>query len=163
MKTTPRVESEEQLARLLQIGVVLEEVVEARAYEHYRQLPKEERDPTIERFLQSVREQSAEHRERLEELIDELDASSVSFEDIESLVGEQYNRTRPEDFDGILYDQLHGEATSYKYYDDLIEAIEESSKVFRIDRDRVLETLRAIREEEAAGVARIAELMGDKA
>ncbi|MFB6113034.1 MAG: ferritin-like domain-containing protein [Halodesulfurarchaeum sp.] len=163
MKTTPRVESNHQLARLLQIGVVLEEVVEARAYEHYQRLPRSERDSRIEGFLESVRKQSADHRKRLETLIDELDAPSVSFEEIEELVSDQYAQTRPEDFDGILYDQLHGEETSYKYYDDLIGAIEESEEEFRIERDRVLSVLRSIREEEAAGVGRIADLMEDRA
>ena len=109
MTTAPRVESADQLARLLQIAVVLEEMVEARAYEHYRSLPAAERDESIEALLESVSTQSAEHRQRLESLIEELDASSVAFEAIEELVGEQYAQTRREDFDGVLYDQLHGE------------------------------------------------------
>lgn len=159
MTTAPRVESPDQLARLLQIGVVLEELVEARAYEHYRLLPEDEREETIETFLESVSTQSADHRDRLEDLIEDLDASSVAFEEIETLVGEQYAQTRPEDFDGILYDQLHGEETAYKFYADLIEAIEESDRDYGIDRERLLEVLRTIRDEEAAGVKRVAELM----
>lgn len=163
MTTAPRVESDDQLARLLQIAVVLEEVVEARAYEHYRSLPAADRDERIEALLESVSTQSAEHRERLEALIEDLDASSVAFDEIEGLVSEQYAQTRPEDFDGVLYDQLHGEETSYKFYDDLIEALEESTRGFGIERARVIEVLSAIREEEAAGVERVANLMEERA
>ena len=163
MTTAPRVESDDQLARLLQIAVVLEEVVEARAYEHYRSLPAAERDAKIESLLESVSTQSAAHRERLESLIQDLDASSVAFGEIEDLVSDQYAKTRPEDFDGVLYDQLHGEETSYKFYDDLIEAIEETDREFGIDRDRVLDILETIREEEASGVERVANLMEERA
>ena len=160
---TPAVESDAQLARLLQIAVVLEEVVEARAYKHYQGLPDDERDETIESFLETVSDRSADHRERLETLIEALDGSSVSFSEIEELVAEQYSHSGPEDFDGILYDQLHGEETSYKFYDDLIEAIEGTDREFGVDRDRLLATLKSIRKEEAGGVKRIAELMEDRA
>ena len=163
MTTAPRVDSDDQLVRLLQIGVVLEEMVEARAYEHYRRLPEEERDETIETLLESVSSQSKEHRERLESLIDDLGAPTVAFEAIEDLVADQYARTRPEDFDGVLYDQMNGEATAYKFYDDLIEAIRETEREFGVDRERVIDTLEGIREEEARGVERVANLMEERA
>ncbi|MFB6266812.1 MAG: ferritin-like domain-containing protein [Halodesulfurarchaeum sp.] len=163
MTTAPRVQSDDQLARLLQIGVVLEEVVEARAYEHYRRLPDEERDETIEALLEDVSAESAAHRDRLEELIEALDASSVSFAEIEELVAERYAQTRPEDFDGVLYDQLHGEETAYKFYDDLIGAIEETDREYGLPREQLLETLREIRADEAAGVEDIANLMEERA
>ena len=163
MTTAPRVESDDQLARLLQIGVVLEEMVEARAYAHYRRLPEEERDEAIEALLESVSAQSKDHRERLESLIEDLGAPSVAFEAIEDLVAEQYAQTRPEDFDGVLYDQLNGEETAYKFYDDLLTAIEETDREFGVDRDRVVSTLEAIRAEEAAGVEQVANLMEERA
>lgn len=162
MNSAPAVESDDHLARLLQIAVVLEEVVEARAYEHYRRLPAEERDDAIESLLESMSTESANHRERLEALIGELDAKSVAFDEIESLVGEQYAQTRPEDFDGVLYDQLHGEETSYKFYDDLIGAIEATDREFGVDRGRLLSTLRNIREDEASGVQQIADMMEER-
>ena len=162
MTTAPVVTSDDNLARLLQIAVVLEEVVEARAYEQYRRLPEDERDDDIETLLESVSSESAHHRERLESLIDELDASSVAFDEIEALVGEQYAKTSAEDFDGVLYDQLHGEETSYKFYDDLIGAIEESETAFSVDRDLLLDVLRDIRSDEASGVEQIATLMGER-
>jgi hypothetical protein len=149
--------SDHQLARLLQIGVVLEEVVEARSVKHHRSL--EGLDPEVEHLLEHAAEESAEHRERLEELIDELEADSVPFEEIETLVEAQYGSSKPEDFDGVLYDQLCNEETAYKFYDDLITAIESSDVRFSIDRDRLLDTLVAIREEEAEGVEEVTDLM----
>ncbi|MEF8757414.1 MAG: ferritin-like domain-containing protein [Halobacteriales archaeon] len=163
MSTARRVEDDHQLARLLQIGIVLEEVVEARASQHYRSLDPSERAELggdVGDLLEYAATESAEHRERLESLVDELDAESVAFEEIERLVASKYGETGPEDFDGVLYDQLHGEETAYKFYDDLIDAIEDSDADFGIDRERLLSTLRSIREDEEAGVKAVTELMG---
>jgi rubrerythrin len=154
-----RVSTDHQLARLLQIGVVLEEVVEVRAARHYETLSPEERDAEIEALLEEAREESAEHRERLEALIDQLDAEAVPLDEVEALVESTYAQTGPEDFDGVLYDQLHGEETAYKFYDDLVEAIEASDASFGLDREELLATLRSIREEEAAGVEEVTEIM----
>ena len=160
MSVGSRVSSDTQLARLLQIGVVLEELVEARAITHYREMAADrDVDPDIEELLEHAAEESAEHREYLEELVEALDAESIPFEDIEALVEERYGRSKPEDFDDVLYDQLAGEETAYKFYDDVIAAIEESDARFSVDRERVLETLRWIREEEAEGVEAVTELM----
>ncbi|QDX41497.1 ferritin-like domain-containing protein [Salarchaeum sp. JOR-1] len=157
-----RVDSDDQLARLLQIGIVLEEVVEARAYQHYQRLPADERDERIEELLADAREESHRHRERLEALVDELDADSIPFDDIQALVNAQYAQTRPDDFDGVLYDQLNGEETAYKFYDDLIDAIESSDTEFTVSRDDLLGVLRAIRQAEAEGVEEVANLMEDR-
>ncbi|MFC4358796.1 ferritin family protein [Halobium salinum] len=161
MSVGHRVASDHQLARLLQIGVVLEEVVEARAYHNYQSLADEDRklDPEIETLLEEAAEESADHRERLETVIDELDAESIPFEDIETLVEAKYGQTKPEDFDGVLYDQLCNEETAYKFYDDLIEAIEASDAEFSVDREHLLKELREIREEEAAGVEEVTQIM----
>jgi rubrerythrin len=154
-----RVSTDHQLARLLQIGVVLEEVVEVRAARHYETLSPEERDAEIEELLEDAREESADHRERLEALIDRLDAEAVPLEEVEALVEGHYAQTGPEDFDGVLYDQLHGEETAYKFYDDLIEAIEASDATFGLDREELLTTLEDIREEEAEGVEEVTAIM----
>ncbi|GGN18192.1 ferritin-like domain-containing protein [Halarchaeum nitratireducens] len=159
MSVASQVDSDGQLARLLQIGIVLEEVVEARAYEHYQRLPDDERDERIEELLREAREESADHRERLKAIVDRLDIDEDAAIDITPLVREQYAQTGPEDFDGILYDQLNGEETAYKFYDDLIEAIERSETSFSIDRESLLSTLRDIRETEAEGAEAVAELM----
>jgi len=160
VSVSQRVGTDHQLARLLQIGIVLEEVVEARAHHHYQSLePESASDPDIEDLLADAAEESATHRERLEALIDDLDAESIPFEDIETLVEAQYAQTKPEDFDGVLYDQLCNEETAYKFYDDLVAAIEASDARFSVDRERLLETLRSIREEEAAGVEEVTKVM----
>jgi hypothetical protein len=147
--------NDHQLARLLQIGVVLEEVVEARAGEHVRTLEID--DPEIEALLADAAEESATHRERLEALIDGLDAETIPFDEIKALVTAQYEAES--DFDGVLYDQLCNEETAYKFYDDLIAAIEASDAAFGLDREELLETLSAIREEEAEGVEDVTALM----
>ncbi|AUX10775.1 ferritin domain protein [Halalkaliarchaeum desulfuricum] len=152
------VSSDRQLARLLQLGIVLEEVVEARAYHHYRSLDAE-LDEEVEALLEDAAEESAEHRDRLEELVEQLGVESVPFEEVESLVEAQYGKTKPEDFDGVLYDQLCNEETAYKFYDDLIAAIEDSDAHFSVDRETLLETLREIQAEEAEGVEEVTELM----
>ena len=166
MSLGQRVADDRQLARLLQIGIVLEEVVEARASQHYRSLSPDERaelGEDIAELLEHAAEESAEHRERLEALIDDLDAESVPFEEIERLVEAKYGQTKPTDFDGILYDQLHGEETAYKFYDDLIDAVEGSETEFGIDRERLLATLRDIREQEEEGVQEVTEIMEERA
>ena len=160
MSVAHRVTSDHQLARLLQIGVVLEEVVEARAHHHYQSLGEEiDLDPEIEDLLEEAAEESAEHRERLAALVDELDADHVPFEDVEELVEARYGRTKPDDFDGVLYDQLCNEETAYKFYDDLVGAVRASDAAFSIDRDRLLSILVDIREEEAEGVEEVTRIM----
>jgi crotonobetainyl-CoA:carnitine CoA-transferase CaiB-like acyl-CoA transferase len=152
---TVPVGSDHQLARLLQIGIVLEEVVEARSTRHARRA--DELEEGVEQLLEAAATESATHREHLEELLAELDADTVPFEEIERLVEAQYEAD--EAFDGILYDQLCNEETAYKFYDDVIEAIEASDVTFSVDRERVLETLVDIREDEADGVEDVTRLM----
>jgi rubrerythrin len=159
-----RITSDDQLARLLQIGVVLEEVVEARAVNHYRELVEDhEADDDVAELLEHAAEESADHRERLEALIERLDADSIPFEQIERLVQERYGRSKPEDFDDVLYDQLASEETAYKFYDDVLSALEESEARYSIDRQELVETLEWIREEEADGVEEVTELMEKRA
>ncbi|AGB36690.1 ATP-dependent Zn protease [Natronococcus occultus] len=164
MSLGQRVSSDHQLARLLQIGVVLEEVVESRAAHHLESLPADEReaiDEEVRALLAEAAEESAEHRERLEALVDDLEAETVAYEEINALVDARYGP--PEDTDGVLYDQLCNEETAYKFYDDLIEAVEASDAEFAIDRDRLLETLYGIREEEREGVEEVTEIMERRA
>ena len=160
MSVGERLTSDHQLARLLQIGMVLEEVVEARAYHHFQSMADEREtvDEEVAELLEHAREESAGHRKRLETLLEELDGESVPFPEIESLVEQKY--AGPSDFDGVLYDQLASEETAYKFYDDLITAIEESDAEFSLDRGRLIEALVGLREEEAEGVEEVTEIMG---
>ena len=161
MSVSESVATDEQLARVLQIGVVLEELVEARAYEHYRSLAEEadDVDGAVEELLLEAREESGEHREYLEGLIEELDAESLPYGEIEALVREKYGRSRPESIDAVLEDQLASEETAYTFYDGVIAAIESGDADFSIDRDRLLEVLRRIQVEEAQGVEEVSEVM----
>ncbi|WP_435345508.1 ferritin-like domain-containing protein [Haloarchaeobius sp. HRN-SO-5] len=165
MSLGQRVSTDRQLARLLQIGAVLEEVVESRAYHHLDSFGDDDEgvDDDVRDLLEHAAEESEEHRRRLEELIQELDAETVPYEEINELVEAQYAQNKPDDFDGLLYDQLCNEETAYKFYDDLIEAIEASDGEFGIDRERVLSTLRDIREEEAEGVEDVTAMMERRA
>jgi rubrerythrin len=151
------VASDHQLARLLQIGVVLEEVVEARAAKH---ADTADLDDGVRAFLREAAAESATHREQLDELVDALEAETIPFDDIKMLVEQQYEADQ--DFDGVLYDQLCNEETAYKFYDDLIGAVEESEAEFSIEREHLLSVLREIRADEEAGVEDVTELMEER-
>lgn len=155
----PPVGSDHQLARLLQIGIVLEEVVEARVAKHV-ELSEAELESDIRETLEFAAEKSADHRGRLETLIDELDVETVPYEDIEALVTERYESH--DDFDDVLYDQLCNEETAYKFYEDVLEAIESSDIEFQIDRERLVAVLSEIKDEEERGVEHLTELMEER-
>jgi len=174
------VASDRQLARLLQIGVVLEEMVEASAHHHVRKRDAELDEP-VAALLEEAATESARHREQLEALIAELDADSVAYEEIQTLVEAQY--AAADEFDDVLYDQLCNEETAYKFYDDLLGALgatddettdavstgEASATVLAdetaisVDRDRLVATLREIRAEEADGVETVTDMMERRA
>ncbi|WP_247728363.1 ferritin-like domain-containing protein [Halovivax limisalsi] len=164
MSLGQRVTTDHQLARLLQIGIVLEEVVESRAAHHLESLPADERaaiDDEVRELLDEAAAESATHRDRLEALVAHLEAETVSYDEINALVDARYGP--PEDTDGVLYDQLCNEETAYKFYDDLIEAIEASDAEYAIDRAQLLETLREIRAEEREGVEDVTDIMERRA
>ena len=158
MNVERSVASDHQLARLLQIGVVLEEVVEARAAKHATE--SDAIDGEVRTLLESAASESADHRERLETLVEELDAETIPFDEIQTLVEQQYEANQ--DFDGVLYDQLCNEETAYKFYDDLIGSIEASEAAFGVDRGKLLSELEAIRAEEEAGVEEVTTLMEER-
>lgn len=158
MEVSEAVGSDHQLARLLQIGIVLEEVVEARAERHLEALGPNA-DAAVVELLEEAAAESHEHRDRLASLIESLETEPMEYERIEALVREHYARTEPDDFDDLLYDQLCNEETAYKFYDDLIAAIEASESSFTIDREELLAVLEEIREEEAEGVEDVAAVM----
>ena len=137
--------------------MVLEEVFEARADHHYRNLSEVDReavDREVDDLLAEATEESADHRRQLEALINEFDAETVAFEQIQTLVAEQYGETKPDDFDDLLYDYLHSEELAYKFDDDLIESVENSDAAFGVSRERLVKTLETIREE-VEGVERV--------
>ncbi len=157
MSLRQRVSSDHQLARLLQIGIVLEEVNEARARRHQRSLA--ELDDVVAELLADASEESAVHRQQLEGLLEELNADPMAPEEIDALVGDHYAASRPESFDDVLYDQLCSEESAYKFYEDLIAAIEDSNASFSVDRETLLDQLQAIRDQEEQGAQAVLELM----
>ena len=162
MSLSQSVVSDQQLARVLQIGVVLEELVEARAYEHYRSLAEDgagDVDEDVEELLLEAHEESREHRDRLATLVEDLSAESLPHGEIETLVKERYGHSKPDSFEAVLHDQLTSEETAYNYYDGVIAAIEAGNAEFSVDRDRLLATLRDIRAEEAEGAEEVNEVI----
>lgn len=149
------VTSDHQLGRLLQIGVVLEEVVEARARKHLES--SDELDAELETLLEDAATQANQHRARLETLIADLETESVDYEDIELLVEAQYQADQ--DFDDIIYDQLCNAETAYKFLDDLLGALEVSDTTFSVDREELVSILEPLREAEARGVETVTDLM----
>jgi len=119
-------------------------------------------DAEIEELLSHAADESAEHRKRLEALIEGLSVESVPYDEIETLVEARYGQTKPDDFDGVLYDQLCNEETAYKFYDDLIAAIEASDAEFSVDRHELLEVLRGLRAEERDGAEEVTKIMEER-
>lgn len=103
-------------------------------------------------LLEEARVESREHRNRLQELIDSFDVSCIAPEVIERLVETRYDRETVESVDDILRDQLLGELSAYKFYDELLAAIAESDTSFGVDRDELTTVLEDIRAEELEGV-----------
>jgi len=167
----PEAGSVTQFVRLLQIGIVLEEIAETRAARHARNA--DSIDGEVRAFLEDAAADSARHRRRIERLIERLDAATVRADGlgrvdgrtvdsgkIERLVDERDGTEQG--FDGVLYDHLCSEETAYKFYDDLITAVENSAPECGVDRAHLLSVLEALRAEEAAGVEEVTELMQRK-
>lgn len=148
----PAVGTDRQLARLLQIGVVLEELVEADATQH----ASRDVSPAVRETLEATASEAIEHRERLESLLAALDAQPVS-EEVTALVEAQYTPDEPAD--GVLYEQLANAETAYKFFDDLLGAIEASETEFSVPRERVVREIERIRADEKAGVETVTQLM----
>ena len=141
-----------QLARLLQIGMVLEELVETDATRHRGS----DVSPAVEQQLAAAATEARTHRERLAALLTELDAEPAG-EELAPLVEAQYTPDRQSD--GVLYDQLTNAETAYKFFDDLLGAIEATDATFAIDRDRLIAELERIRADEKDGVETVTQLM----
>lgn len=145
--------NESELVRLLQTGYVLEGIVEGRSDYHQR-LPviDSTRMATVWELLEEAHVESREHRNRLQELIDSFDASCIGPEEIELLVETQYDRKTVESVDDVLHDQLLGELSAYKFYDEVLAAIAESDTSFGVNHDELITVLEEIRTEELEGV-----------
>lgn len=147
------VPSEDDLARLLQIGVVIEEYAEEKSA---RLLSEGVGDDEVRGMLDEALEESDEHRHRLLELVrgiggdvDEDHVESLVRDAVEAKVGET------DDSDEALRHQLKSERLAYSYYDSLIEACRASDSIDDTVLDNVLETLEEIREDELEDAEKI--------
>ena len=147
------VPSEDDLARLLQIGVVIEEYAEEKSA---RLLSDEVRDEAVRETLDEALTESDEHRLRLLSLVREI-GEDVDEGRIERLVREavESNVPSPEDSDEALRHQLKSERLAGSYYDSLIEACRASTRMDDETVGRVVETLEEIRDDEYGDAEKI--------
>jgi len=140
------VPSVEDLARLLQIGVVIEEYAEEKSA---RLLSDAVDDDDVREMLDESLHESDEHRRELLELVRGVGAD-VDEEHVESLVRDavEANVETPADPDDALRQQLGSERLAYSYYDSLIEACRASDDIDDETLTEVIENLEEIREDE---------------
>lgn len=135
------------VARLLQIGVVIEEYAEEKS----ARLLSDEVDEEIRETLMDSLEESLEHRDQLVDLValvgEDIDADTVESrvrDAVEAAVDE------PEDEHEALQRQLESELMAYEFYDSVLDAID-GSDLDCMDSgtvDEVTSTLDEIREDE---------------
>ncbi len=135
------------LARLLQVGVVIEEYAEEKSA---RLLADSVDDDVRDTLLESL-EESTEHRDRLVELVSRVGAD-VDPETVEERVRDAVEASVEEPADEVeaLERQLESELMAYEFYDDVLTAIDDSD-FGCMDRDTVDEvtsTLSEIRDDE---------------
>jgi rubrerythrin len=140
------VPSEDDLARLLQIGVVIEEYAEEKSA---RLLSDSVEDDDVRAMLGDALEESDEHRRRLLSLVREV-GEDVDEQRIERLVREAVESEvpSPQDADDALRHQLRSERLAGSYYDSLIRACRASESIEDKTIETVVGTLSEIRDDE---------------
>lgn len=153
------VPSEDDLARLLQIGVVIEEYAEEKSA---RLLAEGVNDEDVREILDESLEESDEHRRRLLELVRGV-GEDVDEEHVESLVRDAVEAKigETDDTDEALRRQLASERLAYSYYDSLIEACRASESIDDAVLEDVLETLEEIREDELEDAEKIETVLNE--
>lgn len=144
-----------QLVRLLQICLVLEEIVEARATKQARQL--EHLDEEVRAVLEENAEESARHRQRIVDLVEGIDAHAVPFDEVQQLVDEQYETEK--NCENPLYDQLCNAKAAFKLYDTLIETLTDRHSEPGVDSEYLISVLKELRTEESKSVQEITRLL----
>ncbi len=153
------VPSVEDLARLLQIGVVIEEYAEEKSA---RLLSESVDDEEVREMLDESLHESDEHRRELLELVRRVGAD-VDEEHVESLVREavEANVDPPANPDEALRQQLGSERLAYSYYDSLIEACRASDEIDDETLDEVVGKLKEIREDEREDAEKIETVLNE--
>lgn len=152
------------LIRFLQIGMVLEEIIEARSYQHQNIISNVDGElaSPIDELLEEAHNESVEHRTRLEQFIRDLDSDHSQPEEVRTLVNERYSRSEPENAKDILFDQLHGERSAHRYYSMVLNILEENEieEDIDIDFEELISTIEQIKNEEAQGVRETIHILG---
>lgn len=151
--------SNQQLVRLLQICLVLEEIVEARATKQAKQSGR--LDEETRRVLEETVATSARHRQRLTVLLESVDADSVSFGEVQQLVDDRYEAEK--NFENPLYDQLCNSETLFKLYETLIETLTDRQAEPGLDSEYLRSGLKELRAEETESVQEITRLLESRA
>jgi len=135
---------EKDLARLLQMGVVVEEYAEEKSA---RLLGESVEDDEVRAELQDPLNESGEHRDILAELVQEVGAD-IDKERVERLVREAVEAEvdEPKDGEKALRQQLETERLAYSFYDNLIEACRASK--WADEYEDILSVLSDIRRDE---------------
>lgn len=151
----------DMLVRLLQVGVVIEEYAEEKsAY----MLSAAVDDEFAEDVLSDSRMESREHRDRLLELIDEIEGSGLEVDAVEAVVREAVEASvrEPSDRREALETQLRSERLAYDYYDRLIEALRTAEDLDKEVLGRVVSTLEEIREDELEDAMELEEILNQE-
>lgn len=154
------VPSEDDLARLLQIGVVIEEYAEEKSA---RLLSESVDDEGVREMLGESLEESDEHRRRILDVVRRMGAE-MDEEHVENLVRDavEANVDEPANPDEALRQQLGSERLAYSYYDSLIEACRASDSIDDETMAEVLDTLEDIREDEREDAEKIETVLNEK-
>lgn len=144
---------DEHIVRLLQVGYVLEAIVEGRSGQHRNSLPTGPSGTHLaQSLLAEVNEESRRHREQLTSILESLNAEPPCAETVSGLVKTNYEFTHATT-GAILYDQLCSELSAFRYYDGVHEwLIDERARLdLPVPPAVVLATVEDIRQEEREG------------
>jgi len=153
MITKTRV-TDERIARFLQVGYVLEAIVEGRCSEHHDHLPMDQPSTSLTRnLLAEAQSESRRHREQIASILEELNKKSPPLETVSTRIETNYERTYDK-IEAVLYDQLCSEFSAFQYYDSVHEWLvkDRSCLDLSISPDKVITIVKDIRQEEQEGV-----------
>lgn len=154
----PDVITDGELARLLEIGYVLETIVEARSDRHTTVQSIE--DTAVRSVLAEARSESRRHRERLEQLLAAIGRDPSVSGNVAALVESRYDRSTIDCVDDVLQDQLASELSAYQFYDTVLAHLRRHETSLTVDIDEVVTELEEIREDERDGAVELAQLIG---
>ncbi|MFB6162873.1 MAG: ferritin-like domain-containing protein [Halococcoides sp.] len=154
MSVARSIDSAHQFARLVQIGVVLEELVETRA-----QSQASVADDPVRAHLERAGATAAEHRTRLLAILDAVASDPGPAEELQTLVQHQYEADQ--EFDHVLYDHLCNVETAYKFYADLLAALESSTVELPADEGAIVDRIAHLKADERRAVEATTDLLDE--